>query len=208
METKDKGFYKKGKPFQNMASKIPASEMAHKVDFPEVFKTSFIEKAQKIGKAKNRRERVAGLTSIFIDLNTYISFHKISAPEINRVKASKAEEKGKFDKGQIGIREGKTKLVSDRVPKLALQAGIETGVYRNSENKAEFLKELDLKLAEECHELMWEAKTKEKRTEELADVYEVIDAILKYRNIEMREINPRLQTHEIIQRRKLAKNKT
>lgn len=207
METKDSGFFRNGKPFSNMAhKKLPIEtahprDMAHQVDVPDLMPL----KAQKISLSKNRRERVSGLTSFFIDLNTYISINDISLKEINKVRNKKARENGKFDKQQIGVRNGKEKLVRDKIPSLPPRDENDIFIYHKSENKTKLLELLDAKLVEEVSELVQDANTREKRIEELADIYEVMDAILKYRNIEMREINPSLQTNEVFQRRKLAK---
>lgn len=196
METRDKGFYKKGEPFVNMA---------HRVDVPEAFKLSFLEKANKFVNAKRRRERVSVLFLMFVDLEEYKNVHKIFPDEVEKLRKEKAEQKGRFDNKIIRVRDGKAKLVRDNIPHLPSLNGNEADKYRISESNAEFLKELDLKLAEESSELLVYAKTREERIEELVDIYEVMDAILKHRDIGTQEINLRLQAHEVTQRRKLSK---
>jgi len=182
----------KGKPFQNMAHEDVTSD----------FKKDFIGKAQKLAIVESRTGRVSGLFDIFIDLNTFITQNGIQIEEVNKRRGDKIKEKGKFDLGFIRVREGSpNKLVRDRIPGLPAKEGNENDTYRKSENKEEFLKELDLKLAEEAIELMQEARTREQRIDELADVYEVMDAILKYRNIDIQEIEKRHQSNDIIQRR-------
>jgi predicted house-cleaning noncanonical NTP pyrophosphatase (MazG superfamily) len=179
-------------------------DMAHQVDVPEEFKIHFIETAEKIGGSKNRGERIRHLSDMFSELDAYMQTLGFSKKEVHDKRERKASKEGKFDKGFIGLRDGKTKLVRDRIPSLVPREGSEDVKYRDSKGRVELLKELDAKLAEEASELIFDVKTREKRVEELADVYEVLYAILKQRDIQMSEINRELHINEVIHRRMSA----
>ena len=182
----------------------PTRDIAHQVDVPEEFKTRFIETAEKTGNSKNREERIGHLSDMFSELDAYMQTLGFSKNEVEDERKRKARSKGRFDKGFIRLRDGKTKLVRDRISQLPAKKGNEKDIYRRSQSKGEFLKELDMKLAEESRELIQDARTREERIEELADVYEVIYAILKHRDMQMSEINRELHINEVIHRRMSA----
>ena len=141
---------------------------------------------------------------MFSELDAYMQTLGFSKKEVGDERKRKASKKGRFDKGFIELRGGKTKLVRDRIPSLPPREGSEDIKYRDSKGKVELLKELDIKLVEEASELIFDAKTRENRVEELADVYEVIYAILKHRDMQMSEINRELHINEVIHRRMSA----
>ncbi|HYM65268.1 MAG TPA: nucleoside triphosphate pyrophosphohydrolase [Candidatus Sulfotelmatobacter sp.] len=203
MESKDQHIFPKPKTYSPMAHrKGDFLDMAHFVDVPQQFKQSFIKKAEEVSVAKNRKERVSLLKSIFLDLDTYTKTHGISKDEIANARKEKAKIFGIFDEGVIGVKGEERKLVRDKYPKLPPKDG-ENYVYEKA-SISEFLTMLDLKLKEESSELMI-AVTRENRLEELSDTYEVLDSILKYRNIDMREITLSLQAKEITDRKKLQR---
>ncbi len=72
------------------------------------------------------------------------------------------------------------KLVRDKIPQIIEKNG-ETPIYHILSDK-EYKKELDKKLVEEVKEYL-----KDDNSEELADILEVIESILKYKNISLEE---------------------
>lgn len=181
--------------------------MAHRVDVSEEFKILFNAHALGVGESKNRSQRVANLTVLFWNLNTYKQALGFEDTEIEVVRAHKLIERGRFDKAVVQVsQDGTSKLVRDEIPNLLQQNESGQTYTYNKADDSQRLASLDQKLVEECGELM-QAKDRNKKVEELADIYEVLAAIMKYRNIQMNEITPRLQTLETIQimekRRKL-----
>lgn len=81
----------------------------------------------------------------------------------------------------------KNKLVRDLVPQNIKKNGQRAIVEILNEKR--FYKELLKKMSEEVQEII-EASTegKERLTEEISDLYEVIDALIKLRNISEKEI--------------------
>ena len=77
------------------------------------------------------------------------------------------------------------KLVRDNIPDI-IEKNNEVAVTRILEGK-EYLKELYKKLHEECNEVEM-AKNKEEITMELADVYEVLLAVMLYNDIKLEEV--------------------
>lgn len=77
------------------------------------------------------------------------------------------------------------KLVRDNIPDI-IEKNNEVAVTRILEGK-EYLKELYKKLHEECNEVEM-AKKKEEITMELADVYEVLLAVMLYNDIKLEEV--------------------
>ncbi len=73
------------------------------------------------------------------------------------------------------------KLVRDNIPNIIENSGREAFIKKL--NDEEFKKCLDKKLQEEVKEYI-----ESDNIEELADIYEVISAILKYKNIELEEL--------------------
>ena len=180
-------------------------DMAYRVDMPKDFKVLFKAHALGVGESKNRSQRVTNLTVLFWDLNTYKQTLNMSNEEVEQQRLSKLKERGAFDKATVQTSGAKSKLVRDRIPDLPYKESGENYSYKTVGGDQR-LERLDQKLLEECEELM-QAKDRNKKIEELADINEVLFAILKYRNIQMNEITPRLQTLETIQvtekRRKL-----
>ena len=74
------------------------------------------------------------------------------------------------------------KLVRDKIPEEINEKGDRKANYRVLDND-EYLKELDKKLFEEAHEFV-----EEHSTQELADLMEVIFAIMKDRNISIEDL--------------------
>lgn len=74
------------------------------------------------------------------------------------------------------------KLVRDKIPEEINKNGDRKANYRILENK-EYLKELDKKLFEEAHEFIEEHSVKE-----LADLIEVVSAIMKANNISLEDV--------------------
>lgn len=72
------------------------------------------------------------------------------------------------------------KLVRDKIPEIIKGNG-EVAVCRTLEND-EYIKELNTKLKEEVFEYL-----EDNNVEELADIYEVMLAILKFKNVEVQE---------------------
>lgn len=77
------------------------------------------------------------------------------------------------------------KLVRDKIPEIILKNG-GTPEIKILSNK-EYLYHLNKKLIEECNEVVCTKDIKE-RTEELADVFEVIHAIASFSGISLEEI--------------------
>lgn len=77
------------------------------------------------------------------------------------------------------------KLVRDNIPDI-IEKNNKVAVTRILEGK-EYLKELYKKLHEECNEVEM-AKNKEEITMELADVYEVLLAVMLYNDIKLEEV--------------------
>lgn len=168
------------KDFVPMAHRVDnPRDMAHQVDVSERFKTSFIERVEKVGTSRTRKERIKSLADVWTDLNAYMRLHRIDPQDVKDERIRKADKNGKLEKGFIGVSEKGKKLVRDKIPKL------NPGVYYLADRK-EFLKELDLKLVEESRELM-EAVPK-KRLEELCDIFEVVYTIMKFREISLPEV--------------------
>ena len=78
------------------------------------------------------------------------------------------------------------KLVRDNIPLIIKSSGkeCETRIL----NRDEYLVELKKKLIEESTEL-YEANSVEEKIEELADIYEVLETILKEEKIDLKEVN-------------------
>lgn len=74
------------------------------------------------------------------------------------------------------------KLVRDKIPEEINKNGDRKANYRILENE-EYLKELDKKLFEEAHEFIEEHSVKE-----LADLIEVVSAIMKANNISLEDV--------------------
>lgn len=74
------------------------------------------------------------------------------------------------------------KLVRDKIPEEINEKGDRKANYRVLDND-EYLKELDKKLFEEAHEFV-----EEHSTQELADLMEVIGAIMKANNISLDDV--------------------
>lgn len=74
------------------------------------------------------------------------------------------------------------KLVRDKIPEAINKKGDRKANYRILNNK-EFIEELDKKLFEEAHEFV-----EEHSVEELADLMEVISAIIKLRKISLEDV--------------------
>lgn len=74
------------------------------------------------------------------------------------------------------------KLVRDKIPEEINKNGDRKANYRILENE-EYLKELDKKLFEEAHEFIEEHSFKE-----LADLIEVVSAIMKANNISLEDV--------------------
>lgn len=197
-------FYRNGKPFENMA---------HRVDMAEDFKTSFIEKAVQVGESRTKAQRINNLALVFISMNEYMLILGIEKDLVDKKRGVKAEARGRLDEGWIRVREETRKLVRDKIPDLSKREN-DAGVTFERADRKEYLLELDTKLVEEAGELMYDAKTKEKRIEELADLLEVLHAVIRYRDINPDEVLTRvhsLETKERIKRnqarRKLARKK-
>lgn len=80
--------------------------------------------------------------------------------------------------GEISLKEH-NKLVRDKIPDIIKSNGQIPTIHYLS--KEEYKKELDKKLQEEVAEYL-----KEDTIEELADICEVIEAILEYENVELK----------------------
>ena len=74
------------------------------------------------------------------------------------------------------------KLVRDKIPEAINKKGDRKANYRILNNK-EFIEELDKKLFEEAHEFV-----EEHSVEELADLMEVINTIMKIKNISLENV--------------------
>lgn len=74
------------------------------------------------------------------------------------------------------------KVVRDKIPEEINSREGRKANYKVLNNE-EYLKELDKKLFEEAHEFI-----EEHSVEELADLIEVISAIMKYRNISLNDV--------------------
>ena len=79
------------------------------------------------------------------------------------------------------------KLVRDRIPEIVRAKRGESGRFRTLDTDAEFLKYLFKKLTEESIELQ-KSKVHRNLEEELADILEIIDAILKVEKKTKRDI--------------------
>lgn len=224
METKGVGLYRKGEPFKDMAHPMetktqfyqkgkPFENMAHRVDMAEDFKTSFIQKTARVGQSGTKTQRINSLTLVFISMNEYMSALGIEKDSVDKKRGIKADANGRLDEGWIRVRGETRKLVRDNIPRLPKRENDANVTFERADRK-EHLQELDKKLTEEAGELMYDAKTEEKRIEELSDLSEVLHAIIKYRDINPDEVLTRvhaLETKERIRRnqarRKLAKKK-
>ncbi len=78
------------------------------------------------------------------------------------------------------------KLVRDKIPEIIKRKWENCEFYIAS--KEEYLSFLFKKVVEEAEEILNSSNDKELKTE-IADLYEVIDAILKEKNIDINEIN-------------------
>lgn len=78
------------------------------------------------------------------------------------------------------------KLIRDKIPEKIINRGSELETRRLS--KVEFLKELLKKAGEESGELFLKSKGKKEIVEEIADVLDVIDEILKLKKISPKQI--------------------
>jgi len=76
------------------------------------------------------------------------------------------------------------KLVRDKIPEI-IKANGEEPITKILDDE-EYKKELEIKLLEECHEVI--EASNEDRLEELADLYEVIKALLAIENSSFEEI--------------------
>jgi len=85
------------------------------------------------------------------------------------------------------------KLVRDKIPEIIKANGEEP--ITKILNDEEYKKELEIKLLEECHEVI-EASNKE-RLEEIADLYEVIKALLYIENSSLDEIKTIAKEKEV-----------
>lgn len=79
------------------------------------------------------------------------------------------------------------KLVRDKIPQIIIEADGRTVPTRVLTDGTEFQAYLQKKIAEEAQELA-EAETDSNIAEEIADVYEVIDALLKLKNIPREDV--------------------
>lgn len=224
METKDAGFHRKGKPFKDMAHPMetktqlyrkgkPFENMAHMVDVPEAFKESFIDKILKVGESKTKVQRINNLVSVFIDLRKYMSSLGIEQDVVDNKKNNKADANGHLDEGWIMVNQGVKKLVRDKIHNFPKKDEYSSASFYQAK-RDEHLLELDKKFIEEGQELTQDAKTEEKRIEEMADLSEVLLAIIKFRDINPDEVLTRVhyfETKERIKinqaRRKLANKK-
>lgn len=73
------------------------------------------------------------------------------------------------------------KLVRDKIPQIIKQKG-KTGVFHVA-SKTEYWKKLKEKLLEEVREF-----SKDENQEELADIFEVIDAIANFKKFDMKKV--------------------
>jgi predicted house-cleaning noncanonical NTP pyrophosphatase (MazG superfamily) len=73
------------------------------------------------------------------------------------------------------------KLIRDKIPELVKQEGIVPSI-RKIQNDEEFLEYILKKIVEEAQELS-EAKTDSNILEEIADVYEIINALKQLKNL-------------------------
>ncbi len=78
------------------------------------------------------------------------------------------------------------KLIRDKIPEKISNRGSELETRRLS--KVEFLKELLKKAGEESGELFLKSKGKKEIVEEIADVLDVIDEILKFKKITQKQV--------------------
>lgn len=79
----------------------------------------------------------------------------------------------------------KTKLIRDNIPEIVKSKGEEINIYIASEE--EYNKKLFEKVLEESNEIV-NSKNSEELKEEIADLYEVLDTIIKNKNISKSEI--------------------
>lgn len=82
--------------------------------------------------------------------------------------------------------EGLPKLVRDRIP-ARIKANGEIPITHIAASDAEYIKALRSKLLEEATEFV-EAKTKQAFAEEIADIYEVLEAFMDQARIDPRNI--------------------
>ncbi len=80
------------------------------------------------------------------------------------------------------------KLVRDRIPEIIKQIERQDVPVRQLSKDSEFLEYLLKKIIEEAEELS-EATTDSNLKEEIADVYEIIDAIIELKKLSTTEIN-------------------
>ena len=78
-----------------------------------------------------------------------------------------------------------TKLIRDKIPEIVKSKGEEINVYIASEE--EYNKKLLEKVLEEANEIV-NSKNNEELKEEISDLYEVLDSILKNKSISKNEI--------------------
>ncbi len=208
MEASERRIFPKPKKYTPMAHEIAnPRDMAHWIDFPESFKVSFAEKAEKVNLARSRKLKIDALSDFVMDLNEYTRQHGISQLDIRDKKRKKADKNGAFRDGQVLITEDGEKLVRDNIPKIYKE-----NKYRKVTGRKEFLDLLGIKLIEEAKELMDSGP--DSRLEEVADVNEVIYTIMQQYNIDPDEVILRVQSKEVTkrskenrERRKLSKKK-
>ena len=182
-------------------------DMAHWIDFPESFKVSFVEKAEKVNLARSRKLKIEALSDLVMDLNEYTRKHGITQSDIKDKRRKKADKDGFFKDGQVLIMEDGEKLVRDNKSRIHKE-----NKYRRVTERKEFLDLLGIKLIEEAGELMGSGP--DSRLEGVADVSEVIDTIMQQYNIDSDEVILRVQSKEVTkrskenrERRKLSKKK-
>jgi len=78
------------------------------------------------------------------------------------------------------------KLIRDRIPELVRQKGVEPSIRKANSND-EYAAFVLKKVAEEAQELS-KAETESNLIEEIADVYEIIDALIKAKQLSPEEI--------------------
>ncbi len=194
--------------------------MAHKVDMPPEYYSvkddkdnlvsGLFKTVQDVGESVTRRDRVVNLAKVYYELKDYKITLGFSDEEIDIERGKKALSRGRFGKRVVQTDEsGKSKLVRDNLYGHEEFEG-HTYSYRIASAK-EFPKLLDQKLDEEIRKLhevlsfrdkqgkrLSVTMIRAKQVEELGDIYEIMDAIINVHNINMGEINSRLNTWDTV----------
>lgn len=168
----------------------------------EGFMLGLIETAGSLSDLQTRKSRIESLTEVFYGIRVYMQALGISEDEVREKEKHALFTNGGFEEGWVRFTQRDSKLVRDKMHLKPQEKSEEQVVFRQVP-RDEYLRRLDEKVVGKLTELKDE-RPREKRVEELADIYEVLNAILKYRDIGIQEILQRIDPLEI-QRRKSRK---